>query len=526
MSQWDYIIIGAGSAGCAAAYELGHSGQNKVLLIESGGNNGSPCIRIPALVVKATRKFNWGYLSQPDPSRDGKADSWIRGRVLGGSSSINGMMFVRGAPHDFARWAAAGNRGWSYEDILPLYREMETSDQVNSLRGHRGALHVRTVTRPHPLSAAFVMATTKLCGPFNPDYNGESQEGVSYAQLSQRCGLRCSSADAFIKPLLRKRNVRLLLGANVDCINFNGTVATGVTFDRGGESSVVAARRIVLCAGAINSPKLLMLSGIGDAVELTRLGIKPVLNSLEVGKNLQEHPTIRLIYKTRVESNNLSGGVIQKLGIIRAFALHRQGPISTVFEATAFLRTSAGLEHPDIQLHFLAMGVMNVGDNTSPFLGYPSVSIYVTKNYPKSRGAIRLASANPADAPLIECRLLNDPEDVETLVLGARVVREITNTSPMRELIDEEVIPGRAHLAPEALRRYVPPHTEISYHPVGTCRMGPDPSAVVTPDLRVNGVENLWVADGSVMPDLISGNTNAACMMIGMKLGRDLSRSR
>jgi choline dehydrogenase len=523
---WDYIIVGAGSAGCAAAYQLARSGHNKVLLMESGGSDYSPYVKIPALVHMAGEKFDWGYVSQPDPTRDGKSEHWRRGRVLGGSSSVNGMMFVRGAPHDFDRWATAGNRGWSYSEIVPLYQEMETSDQSGPLRGGHGSLHVRTVSHAHPLTQAFVASAIAAGFPFNPDYNGATQEGVSYAQLSQWRRLRCSSADAFIRSLRGRRNFRLMLNAHVYHIHISNGAAAGVTCAINGKPAFIAAQRIILCAGAINSPQLLMLSGIGDSAALRELGINSVMYAPEVGRNLQDHPLVRLVYKTRVESNNLTGGFLQRVKIASDFLLHGRGPIAAAFEATAFLKTSVDLGCADVQLHFVAMGVVNGIDGKSPFLPYPSVSVYVNTNYPKSRGQVRLASREPLDAPLIDCRLMSHSDDLETLVRGVGVVRKIMAAPPMQELIAEEVVPGADYPSNDALRGYIPGHCEIAYHPIGTCRMGTDAGAVVTPELRVNGVDNLWIADASVMPDLVSGNTNAACMMIGMKLGKWLSELR
>jgi choline dehydrogenase len=491
--------------------------------MESGGRDRSINIKIPALCIRAMRQFDWGYVSQPDPSREGKTDNWVRGRVLGGSSSINGMNFVRGAPSDFERWAAMGNEGWSYADVLPLYREMERSDQPGWFRGDHGPVAVRTIKRAHPLTDAFIESVVTAGFPLNPDYNGEKQEGVGYAQLSQRHGLRCSASDAFIKPLRRQRNVRLLLHAHVDRIQFDQNRATGVSFSRRGSARFVSARHIILCAGTINTPKLLMLSGIGDPVELRRHRIATIVEAPAVGGNLQEHPLVRLVYKSRVPSNNLTGEVLQKIKIAGQFARGRQGPIASVFEAQAFLKTMPDLASPDIQLHFLSLGALSPVDNHSPFLRFPAVSVYVNKNYPKSRGRIRLASGDPSAAPIIDANLLGDREDLQTLVRGVGVVRRIMQAMPVRDLLEAEVVPGRNNTSDEDLMRYIRAQTEIAYHPTGTCRMGRDPIAVVTPQLRVNGVRNLWIADASIMPDLISGNINAACMMIGMKLGRQLN---
>lgn len=524
MREWDYLIVGAGSAGCALAYELVTSGRNSVLLLEAGGDDRSPNIKIPALVGNAGEKFGWDYTSQPDPTRGGATEKWRRGRVLGGSSSINGMVYVRGAAHDFDRWAAKGNAGWSAAEVLPLFQELEHSDQQSPLRGKAGPLFIRTVNRAHPLTHAFLQSANEAGFPFNPDYNAERQEGVSYVQLSQRWGLRWSAADAFVRPILGQPNFKLLLNTHVHRIQFSGTRAQGVLCTQDGKPKKILARRIVICAGAIDTPKLLMLSGVGDAAELQRHGIDTVAHSPDVGCNLQEHPLVRLVYESRIPSNNLTGGILQKIKIAAQFALHRQGPISGAFEAVGFLKSAADLQHPDIQIHFLPIGLADFGDHQSPLLNYPSVTVYVNASYPKSRGRTRLSSANPADAPIIECGMHGDDRsDLESLQRGIQVVRRIMAAGPMRDILGAERVPGHHYASDQALKDYIPAHTEIAYHVSGTCRMGSDATAVVTPQLSVNGIENLWIADASIMPDLISGNTNAACMMIGKKLGKWLT---
>jgi choline dehydrogenase-like flavoprotein len=523
MNNWAYIIIGAGSAGCALAGQLAKSGRNKVLILEAGKNDRSPFIKVPAGQFKAMQSNDWGYHSQPDPSRNNRSESWGRGKVLGGSSSINGTMFVRGAAHDLDRWASMGNEGWSAEQVLPLFSEMEKSDQRHSLRGNNGPLWVRSVKRPHPLTDAFVNAAVAAGHDFNEDYNAHTQSGVAYAQLSQKKGLRCSAADAFLKPLLGRPNVELRLNTLVHKIHLENGRATGVTFSADGKLYTVPAQRVILCAGAIASPQLLMLSGIGDAAELAKHGIQTQIHLPGVGKNLQEHPLLRLTYKTRVPSNNLTEGITQILSIAKQYLFSHEGPISNLFEATAFLKTSAAQRYPDIQLHFVTVGMTTPEDTASdPLLNYPAVTVLLNKSYPLSRGRIRLASHLPDSAPLIECRLLENDADIETLTKGIWLVRNIMSAAPLKNWVDNEIKPGVDLTHNEQLRNYIRRNTELAYHPVGTCRMGIDSDAVVTPQLHVKGVDNLFVADASIMPDLISGNTNAVCMMIGFKLGKEL----
>jgi len=527
--NWDYIVIGAGSAGCALAYELANSGQNAtVLVVEAGGSDRSPFIRFPAGQIRAIGRHDWGYRSQPDSSRNGTTERWFRGRVLGGSSSINGTMYVRGSAEDFNRWAAQCGQaaGWSANEVMPIYRELESSDQPGPHRGRTGPLHVRTVRRPHAMTEAFIAATCACGYPFNEDYNGEVQEGVAYAQLSQRNGLRCSAADAFLKPLLGKKNIKLLLNATAHKITFSNSRAVGIAFLHNRKMRSETAREIVVCAGAIDSPKLLMMSGVGDSEELRRHNIDVVVDLPGVGRNLKEHPLLKLTYRTTIPTYNFTEGLLQKLGVAAEFLKHREGPISNLFEGAAFLKSSLSEPGPDIQLHFLPIGYLTTSDGTIEFAPYPSVTVILNKSYPKSSGRIRLAGNDPDDPPLIECRLLDDESDVETLVQGVEAIRRIMKTEPIAHLIDAEMAPGPDMESIPALRDYVRSHTEIAFHPAGTCRMGTGGDAVVGPNLRVHGTDHLWVADASIMPDLISGNTNAACMMIGAKLGRQLATAR
>lgn len=524
---WDYIVIGAGSAGCAVAHELVKAGRT-VLVLEAGGCDRSPFIKFPAGVLRAAVKHDWGYRSQPDPSRNGAREMWLRGKILGGSSSINGTMYVRGAAADFDRWSAqCGNvGGWSARDVLPIFRDMEASDQRGPLRGHCGPLYVRTVRRPHVTSELFVKSACAAGYPFNEDYNGSSQEGVSYAQLSQRRGFRCSAADAFLKPLLGRRNFKLLLHATVQKIEFSNGRARAVSFLRKGRACTETAREIILCAGAINSPQLLMLSGIGEPEELKRHAIDVELPLPGVGLNFQDHPLLRLTYRTNIATYNPTQGLLQKLGFAAQFLSSGEGPLSNIFEGTLFMRSSASQPTPDLKLQFLAVGYLRMPDGAMRLTPYPAVTVSVSESYPKSRGRIRLASPNPDDPPLIEYSMLGDQADVDTLVQGIHAIRRIMKTEPIAGVVEEEITPGEQVEGQSALQAFVRSHTGISFHSIGTCRMGIGADAVVGPDLRVRGTENLWIADASIMPDHISGNINAACMMIGAKLGKQLIARR
>lgn len=519
---WDYIVIGAGSAGCALAHELVKSGKT-VLVIEAGGWDRSPFIKVAAGQLRACAHHDWGYQSQPDPSRNGARENWIRGRVLGGSSSINGTLYVRGAAADFDRWNI---RGWSADEVMPLFREIEASDQRGPLRGQAGRLHVRTVRQPHAITEAFVNSAYAAGYPFNPDYNGETQEGVAYAQLSQRRGWRCSAADAFLKPHLGKKNLKLMLNATVEKIDVENGRAVAVSFVHLGKKYKRAARDIILSAGAINSPKLLMLSGIGDRRELNRLNVDVVLDLPGVGRNLTEQPLVSMTYRSKVPTYNLTEGLFQKLGIAAKFLGCGEGPISNLFEGTAFLKSSDSEPIPDTQLIFVAFSHLKGSDGKFKLAPYPSVLILIIKSYPDSRGRICLASSDPKAAPLIECRLLEEQTDSNTLARGIGIVRKIMKENPIAGLLEEEIIPGADVQGSGGLQEFIRNNCGISFHPIGTCRMGTTADTVVGPDLRVHHIENLWVADASIMPQPISANMNAPCIMIGMKLGKQLAAGR
>jgi len=524
MKVWDYIVIGAGSAGCVVANRLSETGTKNVLLLEAGEKDNAIGLKVPSGIAfgKTMQNNDWGYHSEPDPTRNNKVDHWLRGRVVGGSSSINGTMYVRGNAADYDRWASMGNYGWAAKDVMPLFQSLECSDKPDSSRGQNGPLSVKTAQGVHTLTDSFISASRNVGWSFNDDYNADSQEGVSYVQLTQRRGIRCSSADAFLKPVLHRKNLKLLTGSTIHKLIINKQTVSGVRYEKDGEVKDIYASRVVICAGAINSPKLLMLSGIGDAEELSKLGIEVVLDQPNVGKNLREHPLVNFAYKVKVPSYNTTEGFFQKFRFLTKYLLKGQGPLSSAFEATAFLKTRAEEPFPDIQLHFMPVGTAAYGSDDDSILPFPAVTVLLNKSHPKSVGQIRLRSADPVEAPKIECKLLENEEDLATLVRGSEIVQRIMTSSPIADLVEEEIRPGIAYSDREAIAAYIKSHTDLAYHPVGTCRMGIDGEAVVTPELQVRGIDNLWVADASIMPDLISGNTNAVCMMIGEKLGRSL----
>jgi choline dehydrogenase len=524
--SWDYVVVGAGSAGCVVANRLSASGGKRVLLLEAG-----PRATVMMKVLGAAKyldlaRYDWGYYSQPDATRRQRRERWLRGRGVGGTSSINGTNYVRGSREDYDRWAALGNEGWAARQVMPLFQSLERCREGfrrgvdYAVRGRSGSLHIREVHDCHPLTEIFIQAAVSAGHAFNHDYNGASQAGIGYAQLNQRRGLRCSSADAFLNPVLDRKNLQLLTEAHVHRLLITQGRVTGVRYEKAGCLHEALADEVILCAGAINTPKLLMLSGIGPRAALEALGIVSVLDRPAVGRNLMEHALIRVVGRVDTPTYNPTGGLTHDAALLAKFLLTGQGPLASVVEAQGFLKTACDLQVPDIQIHFMPVGMGYAIDNPYYVLPYPSFTVLINKSHPTSRGQIRLASADPMAPPLIEPNMLADERDVATLVEGVRVVREILARTA--GIVAQEVHPGETCTEPAAIAEYIRAHTEGAYHPAGTCRMGADADAVVSPDLRVRGIENLWIADASVMPELISGNINAACMMIGEKLGRAL----
>lgn len=529
---WDDIVVGAGSAGCVVAARLSENTSRRVLVLEAGPPDLWLMKPFGLSYYLDFSRFEWGYWSQSDSTRNMRTDHWRRGRVVGGSGSINGMNYVRGARADYDRWAAMGNVGWSADDVMPLFRDMERcepgyhSPPDYSIRGDSGPLPIREVRHCHPLTNAFLEAAQAAGIPRTRDFNGAEQEGVGYGQFNQRRGMRVSSADAWLKPALRRKNLKLVTNALVHKLLVKEGRVTGVTYECDGVMHEARAGRVILCGGAINTPQLLMLSGIGDGEELQSHGIDVVLHQPGVGRNLMEHPLIRPSWRVKRPSYSPTSNWLRMAGFGAKFLLTGQGPLATITEAMGFLRTSPAEVVPDVHMLFSVAGAVNDDElkfyKSLKVLPYPSFSMVLDKSYPLSRGAIRLASPDPKVAPLIEPNLLGDSGDVETLVKAIGLLRRIVSKSPLADLVMDEVEPGPHVTSEAALVEYVKARAGLAYHASGTCRMGVDENAVVTPDLKVRGLENLWIADASVMPDLISGNINAACMMIGEKLGRQL----
>lgn len=528
LSHFDFIVVGAGSAGCAVAARLSENPAYSVCLLEAGGADKSSLIHAP-LGFAATAPlglFNWNYNSIPQAGLGGRRGYAPRGKIMGGSSSLNAMVYTRGNRYDYDEWARLGNEGWSYDDLLPLFKQSENSHcfSDNDYHGNTGPLHVSWLRSPSALNEAFLQACESQGLPRNPDYNGAEQWGCSPAQVTQHEGKRCSAAKAYITPHLDRPNLHVIRNAHVCKLlttqSEQGLRATAVEFIQDGQRQTIHAQReIVLSAGAFGSAQILMLSGIGPAQHLRDRGI-PVVHPLSgVGQNLQDHLTTVLIYRTREWQDTLGfslRGGWSLLSAIAEWRKKRTGWITTnVAETQGFLKTRPDVPAPDIQLA-LCVGI--VDDHTRKSHWGHGYTIHATLMRPESRGQMLLASADPQAAPLIDPAYLQSSADQETLARGTCMAYDIMESPALSRHRGAMIYPFPRH-DPQAVQAFLQRHSDTEYHPVGTCKMGmhTDPLAVVDAQLRVHGVQGLRVADASIMPNLITGNTNAPTIVIGEK---------
>jgi len=520
--EFDYLVIGAGTGGCVVAGRLSERRELRIGIIEAGPMDRHPFIHIPATVgaAIATPTLNWRFLTTPQANLDGRQIPVPRGHVVGGSGSINGMVYFRGHPGDFDDWAAAGNAGWSYREVMPYFLRSENNEYYAGSPYHAtgGPMNVVHIKRPNPMTPAFLAAMKSLGFRRNDDFNGPTSEGYGPRQGTIRNGRRVSTATAYLQPASKRGNVTLLTNTRVARVTLENGRATGVeVLTPTGTRRLTARREVIVSGGTILSPQILMLSGIGDADHLRSHGIEVKHHLPGVGANYHDHLAVALLKEMRnTESYGISWRAAPRGALnLLEYALFRTGPLSSnVFEATAFVRTQETLERPDIQVVFQAA---RRNTSTFPFpLGH-GFAISIVGLYPRSRGRIRLASRDPRAAPIIDANLLGDPEDIAPLLRGLKLARKIVAAPPFARYNATEAQPGPAAQSDEALVEYIRRASSTVHHPVSSCRMGPDDKSVVDDQLRVKGVDGLRVVDASVFPSVVGGNTNAAVVMIAEK---------
>ena len=528
MDTFDYVIVGAGTAGCVVASRLSEDPKVSVLVLEAGGSDRTVWIQLPIGYGRTffDRRINWMYDTAPVPGLSGRTSYWPRGKVIGGSGSINAMVYVRGQPGDFDDWAAAGNPGWSFDEVLPWFRMSEDHDGGESAHhGSGGPIHVTDIgRRAHPLCQTFVEAAGALGFAATPDFNGPDGEGVGIYQINTDKGRRASSANAFLRPASKRANVALRARSHATRVVFEGTRAVGVEYRRGNEIVRVMARReVILCGGAVNSPQLLQLSGIGDAASLRALGISPVLDAPAVGQNLQDHLAVSYFYRSnRPTLNDELGPLSGRIKAGLRYLWDRGGPLSmSVNQGGGFVRSDASQTRPNLQLYFspvsytgtpLSQRRLTQPDPFSAFL----LSFNACR--PTSRGSLFILSSDPFAHPVIQPNYLTTDKDIADAMAGIRLLRQLATTAPLSGIITGEILPGEHLQSDESLLQDFQDRADTVYHPVGTCMMGPDPArSVVDNRLRVHGVQGLRVIDASIFPTITSGNTNAPTVMVAEK---------
>lgn len=516
--RYDYIIVGAGAAGCAVANRLSEDPGTTVLLLEAGGRDWSPLIHMPVGFTKLTSpKVNWGFETVPQTQLNNRRMWYPQGRTLGGSTSINAMIYIRGNKKDYENWSALGNDDWGYEQVLPFFRLSEHNERLNDVfHGSSGPMNVTEQIQHNDLSKAFVRAAQELGLTFNPDFNGAVQDGVGYYDVTQRNARRESASTAYLRPARNRPNLTILTHALGTQVTVENGCATGLRYTVKGKPALAHANReVVLSGGAVNSPRLLLLSGIGPADELRAIGIDVVHDLPGVGKNFQDHMDVYLTAETTPVSYNSSDRPDKAAAALLQYALYRTGPITaSVCEAGMFVRSSDAAPSPDIQMHCLPAYVIDHGRQRVKGHG---MTINTCNLRPKSVGSVTLRAADPSAPPEIDPAFLTHPDDWKISLEGFRWGREMLATKVYAPFIKKEHMPGKDVQTDQEIRQYIKQWAKTDYHPVGSCKMGEDDLAVVDQQLRVHGLAGLRVIDASIMPALISGNTQATSIMIGEK---------
>ncbi|WP_434055750.1 MAG: GMC family oxidoreductase N-terminal domain-containing protein [Roseibium sp.] len=532
MSEFDFVIVGAGSGGSVVANRLSANGKYSVCVLEAGGSDLNFWIWMPIGYGKAfyNRHINWMYRTEADPGLNDRSGYWPRGKVLGGSSSINAMVYIRGQHADFEDWKAMGNPGWGWDDVLPLFRRSETNDAgACDYRGGDGPLHVSSTARDvHPLCANFLAAAEEAGFNRNPDFNGADQEGIGLYQITAKDGFRMSTARAFLSPARKRPNVEVITRAHTKRLLVADGRVTGVVYDHNGSDVTVKARReVILSAGAVNSPQILMLSGIGDGAELQSKGIETLLHRPAVGKNLQDHLGHDYLYRSKLPTLNQQlhpwwGKLLQGI----RYVLTRRGPLSlSVNQAGGFVKSNADTLRPNMQLYFSPVSYTKAPKGKRPLMNpdpFPGFLLGMQPTRPTSRGHITLRSGDPFDAPEIHPNSLSTNHDLTEMIEGCRLMRQIAESPALREIIEEEISPGPGVQSDAEMLEDVRNRCSTVFHPVSTCRMGSDETQnVVDHRLKVYGIDGLRIVDASIFPTVTSGNTNAPAIMVGEK-GSDM----